>query len=546
MALLPDIKVPAILRRGYALLVSDEVVSLVRVHGGSIERLGVFSNDESGVGRFAEMVKGGKLKAAGKNFRILANVIGEDYRLEKVAHLIGKYRTDFHKRRMQKLFRNTPYCMSEVQGRDERGRREDHVLFYGILTEDKITPWVGEILRADGVIVGVYNAAAVSPQVMKEVVGGDTAGNCLLITLHEQDLMRQTLYRDGKMRFSRVSKVASGSAAETADSLKREMERAIQYMNAQKVPVGDGIKIHFICPSAMVSQLRETVPSGERIRVTFHDAAAVARSMGLSGAVEELGKDSSLLLQSLFSYFRLGQMSPFNLVRYYWARLIVTLASIAMMTYGAYNIAVAGGTLATGYFDYATRNEELDVRASSLQRDYSAEVATIGDPPSSPDNMRAVSNVFNALTEVDISPSPLMFYFSEAFSKNSGVQVDSIHWWISSQAGGGPGELSIFDGMDIYQTLEISGRFDARPEETYLEVAARAEKLVDSFSERSDIFVEGVKLPRRELPASRFQGTLDDQYSVDAPESREFIIRVVWRQYDQESITKLMGEDLNI
>ena len=546
MALLPNFKVPTILRRGYALLVSDEVVSLVRVSGGSMERLGVFSNDEAGIGRFAEMVKGGKLKAAGKSFRVFANVIGEDYRLEKVAHLIGKYRTDFHKRRMQKLFRNTPYCMSEVQGRDERGRREDHVLFYGILTEDKITPWVGEILRADGVIVGVYNAATVSLQVMREVVGGDTAGNCLLITLHEQDLMRQTLYRDGKMRFSRVSKVAIGSAAETADSLKREMERAVQYMNAQKVPVGDGIKIHFICPSAMVSQLRETVPSGERIRVTFHDAAAVARSMGLSGAVEELGKDSSLLLQSLFSYFRFGQMSPFNLVRYHWARLIVTLASVAMMTYGAYNIAVAGGTLATGYFDYATRNEELDVRAKSLQADYSAEVATIGDPPSSPDNMRAVSNVFNALTEVDISPSPLMFYFSEAFAKNSGVQVDRIHWWISSQGGGGPGDLSIFDGMDIYQTLEISGRFDSRPDETYLDVATRAEKLVDSFSERSDIFVEGVKLPRRELPASRFQGTLDDQYSVDAPESREFIIRVVWRQYDQESITKLMGEDLNI
>ena len=546
MALLPDIRIPAFFRRGYALLVSDEVVSLVSVSGGNMKRLAVFSNDDAGVQRLGGLIKSGKLKIRGKNFRILANVIGEDYRMEKVAHLIGKYRTDFHKRRMQKLFRNSPYCMSEVQGREERGRREDHVLFYGILTEDKVTPWIGEILRADGVIVGVYNAAMVSPQIAKEL-GADMSGNSLLVTLHENGLMRQTMFANRKMRFSRVSKVSVDDAAQTAESLKREMERAVQYMNAQKVPIGDGIKIEFICPSAMVSQLRETVPSGERIRVSFHDAAAIARTMGLSGAVEELGKDSSLLLQSLFSYFRLGQMSPFNLVRYYWARLTVTLASFVMIVYGTYNLAVAGGTVATGYFDYAVRNQELDARATSLQGDYSAEVATIGDPPSSPENMRAVSNVFNALTEVDISPGPLMFYFSEAFAQNSGVRVNGMRWWVSSGAGEeSAGDMSIFNGEDIYQTLEVSGMFEPRQDETYLDVAARAERLMESFSERPDIFVEGVELPRRELPASRFQGTLDDEYSVDAPESRDFVIRVVWRQYDQESINKLMGEDLNI
>lgn len=545
MALLPDIKIPALFRRGYALLISDEVVSLVGVSGGNLKRLGVFSNDESGMQRFGDLIKGGKLRVKGKNFRVLANVIGEDYRQEKVAHLIGKYRTDFHKRRMQKLFRNTPYCMSEVQGRDERGRREDHVLFYGILTEEKITPWIGAVLRAEGVVAGIYNAAMLSQQVVK-TLGADMRGNSLLVTMHENGLMRQTLYRDKKMRFSRVAKVSAADAAQTADSLKREMERAIQYMNAQKVPVGDGIKIEFICPSAMVSQLRETVPSGERIRVAFHDAAAVARSMGLHGAVEELGKDSSLLLQSLFSYFRARQMSPFNLVRYYWARLTVTAASLAMVAYGAYNLALAGGTAATGYFDYAVRNQELDNRASSLQQDYSAEVATIGDPPSSPENMRAVSNVFNALTEVEVSPGPLMFYFSEAYAQNSGVRVDGMRWWVSSGPGDSAGDLSIFNGEDIYQTLEIAGAFEPRQDETYLDVAARAEKLVASFSERPDIFIEGVQLPSRELPASRFQGTLDNEYSVDAPESREFIIRVVWRQYDQESINKLMGEDLNI
>ena len=547
MAAIPRLKIPAPFRRGHALLVSDEVVSLARVRGGGVERLAVFSNDETGVTRFVEFLRSGKFQARGKTFRVLANVIGEDYRFERVAHLVGKYRLDFHKRQMEKLFRGSPYCLSETHGREERGRREDQVLFFGILTEDKIAPWVAELYREGGVVAGVFNMAMASPPLIR-AVADDLSGNCLLVTLHEQGLMRQTMFRDGKLRFSRVSKVNAADARAAADSLKREMERTVQYMNSQKVPMADGVSIHFVCPSGMVSQLREIVPSGERIRARFHDAAAVARRMGATSALEEMGRDSTLHLHALLSEVHVFQMAPFNVVRFYWARTAVATACTLVAVYGAYNLAVAGGDAASGYFEYAVKNVELEQRARKLENDYKAEVATIGDPPSTAENMRAVSRAFKALSEVEVSPSPLMFYFSEAFAKNSGVRVDKMRWWVANnrESGAPSDDPALFDGGDVYQILEVSGVFEPRPNETYLDVAERAEKLMASFSQRQDIAAVGLVLPSRELSAERLQGTLDDEFKVDAPETRDFTIRLVWHQYNEEALSKLMGEDLNI
>ena len=82
--------------------------------------------------RFIDHLHANEKVYKGKGFHVLTNIIGEDYRFEKVAHLIGKYKTDFHARRMSQLFRNTSLRFSEVQGREERGRREDWVMFFGL------------------------------------------------------------------------------------------------------------------------------------------------------------------------------------------------------------------------------------------------------------------------------------------------------------------------------------------------------------------------------------------------------------------------------
>ena len=75
----------------------DDEVMLVNWRGGVLRQIAVYDNDENGIALFAEHLTKHRYRNMG--FFVVANVVGEDYRHEKVAHLTGKNKIDFHNRR---------------------------------------------------------------------------------------------------------------------------------------------------------------------------------------------------------------------------------------------------------------------------------------------------------------------------------------------------------------------------------------------------------------------------------------------------------------
>ena len=79
------------------LLVGDDEVMLVNWRGGVLRQIAVYDNDENGIALFAEHFSSlSKHRYRNMGFFVVANVVGEDYRHEKVAHLTGKNKIDFH------------------------------------------------------------------------------------------------------------------------------------------------------------------------------------------------------------------------------------------------------------------------------------------------------------------------------------------------------------------------------------------------------------------------------------------------------------------
>ena len=100
----------------YALVVTETKITLVRWKKGSFTRLSEFVNDTQGVQDFNLFLKRNVGRFKDQTINILVSVVGEDYRFEKVAHLVGKYRSDMLKRRFQQLFRGTTYHVAVQQG----------------------------------------------------------------------------------------------------------------------------------------------------------------------------------------------------------------------------------------------------------------------------------------------------------------------------------------------------------------------------------------------------------------------------------------------
>lgn len=533
-------KIPSFTRK-YGLLINDTEVLLVSSKSGEFERIALFSNDEEGVQNFSDFLEKNRKKYRNCGFQIMTNIIGEDYRLEKIAHLIGKYKTDFHRRRMQQLFRGSPLCMSVVQGREERGRREDIVLFYGLLTENKVVPWMNAVAKGgDRYLIGVHGMSFVNTPLLSTVANDWRQGNHLLMTIHEKGLLRQTQYSRGLIRFSRVSKIEDDSAEHLAAAIKKELERTVQYLHSLKISIASGLSVQFICPGNMVGQLREMIGGGDKIRFHFHDAAAVAQKMGLKGAIGELGRDSSLSLHSLFSYLRVFQLAALNRVQFYWIRLMTHIAVGFLALYGVVNIYEPVQVYYKGYSMEAER-KVLTERRNQKKNQYESELQLTEDPPSSPENVSAVSNVFRVFGGIDVSPTQLMYYFSRGMEQNKRVEIVRMKWYISNNPAATEGTAeSLVSGEDVFQILEVDGVLTPIANENYTDVARRAKALLSSLEKRSDIVIDVIELPDEELDVSSLSGELSSSFDADAARERNFKLRIIWKFYAKEQIDGLL------
>ncbi len=527
------------------LLISDDEVAVVNWRGGALEQVALLPNDEAGVRKFEEHMKQNRARYANKGFFLLVNVIGEDYRYEKVAHLFGKYKTDFHGRRMRQLFRGSTLCMSDTQGREERGRREDWVLFFGVLTASKVEPWMNAITR-DGsrYITGVHGMSYATAQMRTHLPkAGETS---ITVVIHENQTMRLSFFIGDHLRFSRLSKVTAEDAAGFAASLKKELERTLQYLHSLRISVKGRLTVDCVCPSELVSQLVETLKSGERLTFRFHDANALGSRMGVKKFLTSPGRDSSLPLHSVCTHLFLGQLAPSQHVNYHWMNIAAKIAMAAFAVYGAFVYAGAGQVASETFFNYVQDNETTEKQTRELKLNYDRELAALGTPPSSAANMQAVAETFNALSGIDTSPTRLLFYFANGLAKSRDVEIRNVRWYLSNDESGSQNTRGdqVVNGKDLYQVLEVDGEFLPIEGENQAQVVERGQVFLQTFEERGDVLIEAVDMPVLDSEVLKLSGVLETGRRVQAVSKRDFAMRIIWREYDQNSLERISaGED---
>ena len=537
-----SLKLPIVFGFKPGLLISDDEVAVVHWRSGSLEQVALFPNDEQGVHQFADHLAKNRSRYRNKGFFILTNVIGEDYRYEKVAHLFGKYRSDFHNRRMGQLFRGSTLCMSDVQGREERGRREDLVLFFGVLTASKVDPWINAITRdGDRYLTGVHGMAYAIAHLRSELP--KTSDNAIIVTLHENSTMRLTFFVQGRLRFSRLSKAPISDAAGFATALKKELERTLQYLHTMRVSVKGKLTVDCVCPAELVSQLVETLKSGDRLTFRFHDANVMASKVGVKKPLVMTGRDSSMQLHSLCNHIVFSQLAPSRHVNYHWLNIAAKLAMVAFVVYGTFVYAGAGQIASEGYFTYAAENDKIEKQSRELKLNYDRELAALGTPPSSAANMQSVSGTFNALSSIDTSPTRLLFYFANGLAKNRNVEIKNVEWFLSNNENPQGNASSIrgsevVNGRDLYQVVEVYGELSPVEGETQAQVVERVQKLLESFEKRGDVLIDPVDVPVLDSESRKLTGVLQAGRRVQTVSKRDFTIRIIWRQYDSDSLKK--------
>ena len=226
------------------------------------------------------------------------------------------------------------------------------------------------------------------------------------------------------------------------------------------------------------------------------------------------------------------------------AELAASMATVALVTYGLWGVGNVGFVGLDG-ITVTNQNSQLLVKRDQLQRQYDEEFGQLEDPPSAPENITAVSETFRVLSQIEIIPAQLIYYFAKAYAQNKLMHLTGMRWYVTGgvqEAEGNP--LALVQGQDIYQVLEVSGTFLPVEGESYIDVANRADFLLNSFDKRGDMEVQPIIMPSRELASEVLGGTLTEDFDIDQARERDFSLRIVWKKYDADSINQLSNRQI--
>jgi len=540
---------PVLFPQQRLLVVSDERVDFVIWKQGKIDIVNSFSNDQAGLQEFRAFLDS-KKEYSGKSIGILLNIVGEDYRFELTPHLLGRYKINFLNKRKASIYRGSSFTQSFTLGREEIGKRQDLTLFIGVLTEDKVAPWAKILDRYNILLTGIYSQGMAYQSLIKSLNLGKT--HAVITVFTGGNSIRQCYFHQGQLRHSRVTKLPpADNPAILMKAIAAESDRFQQYLTQLKIARGVRVEFRVILPTADMEDFQKGFKSvaGEKAdRYFFYDAEQVSKRIGVKKPVNQWGSDYSIGVHCLYKSLNFLSLAPFSMVRFFWSRFVARFTTAAVAIYILYLIGIEAVGLSETYFKFQVPNIEATARVAQLKSTYDSQVAEFVEPPSTPENMRAVSNIFAFTSYEQINPSALLFYVSKAIQKNSTlIELKDITWYLTDDPNSRHfRSLAYLSGSDLYQVINIKGTFFERRNQTLEDVLANVDRFMEGFESRSDIDVELLEGPKKLDTSGNISGTASLETNVTAASrltTLDFLIRVRWRQRDADFYGEIFGTD---
>src|SRR5258705_307898 len=214
--------------------------TLYRSSRGALELEARFPGDESGVSAFADYVRGHR----GALFSVLVDLTGEDFHEDQIPLVRGSDREAVVQRRIAQRYRDTRLAAALSLGTVVTGqRRNERLLLASFTNTQQIAPWLDALDSAGARLAGVYSAPLLAPALAARL--GARAGRSFVVSMNRAGL-RQSFVEDGKLRFSRLERIAEMEPQALAMFVRSETQRLAQYLATLRVLPREGAPVQVI------------------------------------------------------------------------------------------------------------------------------------------------------------------------------------------------------------------------------------------------------------------------------------------------------------
>lgn len=379
-----------------------------------------FDNDEQGWAAFSNYLRA----ARGLPVHVMVDTVDEDFRFETLPHARGGDRLEMVGRKLKQLYRGTPYYSWSLQERATGKRRDDRYLFVALTNPDLLAPWLRVIESNSLPVAGVYPLSIVSASLVERLRLKQT--NLLIVTKNSAGF-RQTFFKDGKFRISRLTPLRESRG--TADQYYAdEVANTRMYLDALTVThVDDALTVVIVDQDDSLGGLPEAIERGRpNIRCHLLPKAEVAARLGI--APPDLATSAEALHLHLLGVQKPAlNLAPAGVTHGYRRHLATRLV------YGASAAALLGAVAWSGANAYQAMKlgdeiNNLQRKTLEFQSQYQQVTAQFPQAPTSPDNLLNTVEAAQQIRAGMRTPELLFTILSHALDATPKVQLNSLEW----------------------------------------------------------------------------------------------------------------------
>jgi len=243
---------------------------------------------------------------------IIVDVLEEEVTLTTIPHVAPHERKFLIDRAKTRLFRSATFCSANIIGRENNSRRDDRLLVTGLTSDRLLLRWLDIINEKNVLLRGVYSLPQMSGNVLKLL--GKSKGLTFLVSRQSRDFIRQSIFKDGKLFYSRNIPSSQNFDIQT---ITDDLEKTKKYLQNQKLlNVDDRINVVVLASDRFYQQLSgldELLPDMDLVYVK-HDS--LKSSLGIKSEFVIAGREifSMLLMKSAPKnhYGREEDLSQYN------------------------------------------------------------------------------------------------------------------------------------------------------------------------------------------------------------------------------------------
>ena len=389
-----------------------------------------FSNYASGWSQFSEYLTG----YLDLPTYLLTDLVEEDFQHENIPHVFGPAKQNLIQRRLDTLYRDTPYREASQQGRAKEGRRDDKMLFSALTNAQLLKPWLEALLREKIDVAGIYSVALLNPLLFKKL---DLNKESTLLVTHQSSGIRQSYFHDGYLRFSRLAPETAWSAQAIAEFAESEIVKIRQFLASTRLKArGEAINIVVIADTKIIDYLRPLSPDVDGMLYRFIDLDEAQQVFGSPKQAEQVLCDSLFLsllasqrIPAHYTTFEQTSLHKLSQVRaaLQWASVLTIAAAV---------IWASGNVLDAIHTSNLTKLAKQETQQTLAQ--YLATTSSMPVTVANPNEMKSAVDVARLIKQNGPTLTPILTLISAALNTLPQIKIHELNWQANETDGSAP------------------------------------------------------------------------------------------------------------